>query len=157
MCHSLSTQECHADSIIAEYKLPNPEACDGEDANGAVPSSVVLSRLAQLRLEPDSSEGSHQTRAHRRKARGGQDVEGHSWWEQTCTVREICDGQSLAFAGRWAVDERRYPEVSVKSEVAKRYMTYSEKVGTPELLNTLALGKYLELPCPSGRNRRIAN
>ena len=51
------TQECHADSIMAEYKL-YPEAYDREDANGAVPSSAVLSRLAQLRLEPDSSEGS---------------------------------------------------------------------------------------------------
>ena len=52
------TQECHADSIVSEYKLLYPEAYDRKDANGAVPSSAVLSRLAQLRLEPDSSEGS---------------------------------------------------------------------------------------------------
>ena len=46
------------DSVIAEYKLQNPEAYDREDTNGAVPSSAVLSRVAHFRLEPDSSEGS---------------------------------------------------------------------------------------------------
>ena len=64
------------------------------------------------------------------------------------TVREICDGQSLASPMRWAVDDRRYPEDSVWSEVAKRYMTYSKKVGTPELLTSLALGKISSCPFP---------
>ena len=58
VCHCLPTQECHADSIIAEYKRLFPEAYDSEDTKGAVPSSAVLSRLAQLRLEPDSDGGS---------------------------------------------------------------------------------------------------
>ena len=43
---------------------------------------------------------------------------------------------------------RRYPEDSVWSEVAKRYMTCSEKVGTPELLTSLALGKISSCPFP---------
>ena len=58
VCHCLPTHWCHADSIIAEYTLLYPEAYDREDANGAVPSSPVPSRLAQLRLELDSSQGS---------------------------------------------------------------------------------------------------
>ena len=37
--------------------------------------------------------------------------------------REICDGQSLASPGRWAVNDRRHPEDSIWSEVVKRYMT----------------------------------
>ena len=40
---------------------------DREDTKGAVPSSAVLSRLAQLRLEPDSDDGS------------GQDVVARCW------------------------------------------------------------------------------
>ena len=39
------------------------------------------------------------------------------------------------------MDDRRYPEDPIWSEVAKRYMTYSEKVGTLELLASLSLGK----------------
>ena len=96
MCHCLPTQECHADSIIAEYKLLYPEAYDRENANGAVPSSAVLSRLVQLRLEPDSSEGSSPDEGAQKKGsgwtgRGRPLLVGSSY-----TVREICDGQSLA-------------------------------------------------------------
>ena len=44
--------------------------------------------------------------------------------------------------------DRRYPEDPTWSEVAKRCMTYSEKVGTPELLASLALEKISRCPFP---------
>ena len=62
------------------------------------------------------------------------------------TVREVCDGQSLASPGRWAVEDRRYPENPVWSELARRSLDYAQKAGTPELLTSLALGKVS--PCP---------
>ena len=47
------------------------------------------------------------------------------------------------------------------SEVAKRYMIYSEKVGTPELLASLALEKISSCPFPPGEinelNRGVSN
>ena len=102
--------------------------------NGAVPSSAVLSRLTQHRLEPDSSEGSSPDEGAQKKRSGWTGRGRPLLVGSSLTVREICDGQSLAFPGRWAVDGR-YPEDSMWSEVAKRYMTYSEKryAGTFEL------------------------
>ena len=64
------------------------------------------------------------------------------------TVREVCDGQSLASPGRWAVEDRRYPEDRVWCEVSRRFMDYAEKAGTPELLTSLALGKVSSCPFP---------
>ena len=147
--YCLPTQECHADSINAEHKLPYTEAYDREDANGAVPSSAVVSRLASI------SAGSGLKRRVVTPDEGGQ-KKGSGWTGRgrplmvgSCyAVREICDGQSLASPGRPAVDDTKYPEDPVWSEVAKRYMTYSEKVGTPELLTSLALGKVSSCPFP---------
>ena len=151
VCHCLPTQECHADSIIAEYKLLYLEACDREDANGTVPYSAVSARLAQLRLEPDSSEGSSPDEGAKKKKNSGWTGRGRPLLvRSSCAVRKICDGQSLASPERWAVDDRRYPGDSVWSEVAKRYMTYSEKAGTRELLTSLALVYW------SARSRREA-
>ena len=66
----------------------------------------------------------------------------------SCSVREVCDGQSLASPGQWAVEDRRYQEDPVWSEVARRKMDYAEKAGTPELLTSLALGKVSSCPFP---------
>ena len=107
VCHCLPTHECHADSIIAEYKLLYLEACDREDANGALPSSAVLTRLAQLRLEPDSSEGSSPDEGAQKKGSGWTGRGRPLLVASSYTVREICDGQSLASTGRWAHDCRR--------------------------------------------------
>ena len=152
VCHCLPTYECHADSVISEYMLLCPEAYDIENANGAVPSSAVLRRLAQLRLERDSSEGSSPDEGAQKKGSGWKAALGGI---KLCgTGESACDGQSLASPGRWAVDDRRYPEDSIMSQVPKRYMTYSEKVGTPELLASLALWK-VSSSLSSGRNWRI--
>ena len=84
----------------------------------------------------------------RRKVQGGLDVEARCWLVQVIPCVRFCDGQSLASPGRWAVEDRRYPEDPVWSEVARRYVDYAEKAGTPELLTTLALGKVSSCPFP---------
>ena len=85
-------------------------------------------------------------RVHPRRGNTGSGWTGRG----SLTVTEICDGPPLASPGRWAVDDRRYPEDPIWSEVAKRYMAYSEKVGTPELLTSLALGKISSCPFRPG-------
>ena len=139
ICRCLPPQECHADSIIAEYKLLFPDAYDREDTKVAVPSSALLRRLSELRQEPESDGGSSPDE----NGRGSPLLVGSSY-----TVREVCDGQSLASPGPWAVGDRRYPEDPVLSEVARRYMDYAEKAGTPELLNSSALEKVSSCPFP---------
>ena len=70
--------------------------------------------------------------------------------EQTCTTSDGAGLKRRIITRRGRAEERlsRSPEDSVWSEVAKRYMTYSEKVGTPELLTSLALGKISSCPFP---------
>ena len=61
-------------------------------------------------------------------------------------VGEICDGKSLASPGRWAVEDRRYPEDEMWRKVSSLQLTLSQRVGTPELLASLALGKVSACP-----------
>ena len=71
------------------------------------------------------------------------------------TVREVCDGQSLASPGRWAVEDRRFPEDPLWSEVARRLMDYAEKAGTTELLTSLALGLVSSCPFPHSETEEL--
>ena len=149
ICHCLPSQECHADSIIAEHKLLFPDAKDREDTKGAVPSSAVLRRLSELRQEPESEgEGSSPDENVMEKGSGWTGRGSPLMVGSSCTVHEVCDGQSLASPGRWAVEDRRYPEDPVWSEVSRRYMDYAERAGTLELLTSLALGKVSSCPFP---------
>ena len=110
VCHCLPTQACHADSIVAEYRLMFPRAYDREDAKGTVPTSAVLNRLAQLRLEPESDDDLSPDEDAPRKGAGRAGVGSPLLVGSRYTVRELCDGQSLAWPGRWAVEDRRYLE-----------------------------------------------
>ena len=58
VCHCFPAQACHADCKISGYRLMYPPAYDREKHRGTVPSSDVLNRVAQLRLDPDSDVGS---------------------------------------------------------------------------------------------------
>ena len=106
ICHCLPSQECHADSIIVEYKLLFPDAYDREDTKGAVPSSAALRRLSELREELESDGGPPQTRMSPRKVRGGLDVEAHCWLVQVIPcVRFATDSRSRRLdAGRWRTE-----------------------------------------------------
>ena len=149
ICHCLPSQQCHADSIIAEYQLLFPDAYNREDTRGTVPSSAVLQRLSELRQEPESDGGSSPDENVPEKGSGWTGHGNPLLVGSSYTIREVCDGQSLASPGRWAVDDRRYPEDQVWSEVSRRYMDYAERAGTTELLTSLALGKVSSCPFPN--------
>ena len=147
VCHCRADQACHADSIIAVYKETFPLAYDRNNTTAAAaPSAEVLNRLAQQREVPESDDGS--TADEGAPGRG-------SGWVGTCkpmqigsgyTRRDICDGQSLASPGRWAVEHRTYPDDETWRSVSSLYTDFSRRVGTPALLTSLALGKVSECP-----------
>ena len=58
-----------------------------------------------------------------------------------CTLREFCDGQSLASPGRWEPHARRFPESSCWKRV-----DFVHRVGTTSLLMELALGRVEKSP-----------
>ena len=57
------------------------------------------------------------------------------------TVREYCDGQSLASPGRWPPGARKYPTSDTWNAVARLYREYTSRHGTEELLVMPARGK----------------
>ena len=148
ICLCLPSQECHADSIIAEYKLLFPDAHDREDTKGAVPSSAVLLRLSELREEQESDGRSSTDENVPEKGSGWYGCGSPLLAGSSYTAREVCDGQSLASLARWAVEDRRYPEDPVWSEVAGRFFDYAEKAVTTELLTSLAWTKVSSCPFP---------
>ena len=106
VCHCRANQACLADSTIKVYKSLFPAAFNREDISTAtVPSAEVLSGLASLREVPDSDDGS--------TADGGAPARGTGWvgtGKPGYTRRDMCDGQTLASPGRWAVEHRKYPD-----------------------------------------------
>ena len=146
VCHCRLEQPCHADSIISVYRDMFPEAYDRDAVTTAAPSAEVLNRLARLREEQDSDEGS--------TADEGAPTRGTGWTGRGppmqvgsgYTRRDVCDGQSLASPGRWPVENRSYPEHEVWLAVSRLFMDFSRRVGTPALLVSLALGKVSESP-----------
>ena len=63
-----------------------------------------------------------------------------------CTSRDFCDGQSLASPGRWAPDERQYPETESWREVVGLFRKYAETYTSARLLVELSLGKVSQSP-----------
>ena len=135
---STADQACRADSIITVYKEMFPDVYNREDtATAAAPSAEVLRRLARLREEPESDDGS--TADERARVRG-------AGWVGTSkpmqigsgyTRRNTCDGQSLASPGRWPVEHRTYPEDETWRLVSDLHRDFSCRVGTPALLPLL--------------------
>ena len=65
-----------------------------------------------------------------------------------CTVRDHCDGQSLASPGRWPVAARSYPETDIWQEVVGLFWKFSQQFGTKSLLMDLALGRVGKFQIP---------
>ena len=150
VCHCRADQACHADSIIAVYKETFPLAYDRNVTTGAAaPSAEVMNRLAQQREVPESDDGSTADEGAPGRGSGwvgtGKPMQIGSGY----TRRDICDGQSLASPGRWAVEHRTYPDDETWRSVSGLYTDYSRRVGTPALLASLALGKESECPFSS--------
>ena len=102
LCHCGAQQTCHADILISAYSSAFPDAFDWNDVPASPPpTSDQLNHLAELRDEHDSSEGS--------TADGGSRP-SESGWTGTgrpmqvgigFSVRDFCDGQTLASPDRW--------------------------------------------------------
>ena len=61
------------------------------------------------------------------------------------TVRDYCDGQSLASPGRWPVAARQHPGKKALARVCL-FRKFSQQFGTRELLMNLALGRVEAMP-----------
>ena len=116
--------------------------------SGVPPTSDQLNYLAELREEHGSSEGST---ADEDAAPAGSGWKGSGKPMQVgigYTVRDFCDGQSLASPGRWAPSDRRYPQSDAWSAVVVLVKRFSEVFGTTKLLMDLALGRIKKCPFP---------
>ena len=149
VCHCGPQQPCHADVLISAYSHSFPGAFDRDDPHSGVPpTSDQLNYLAELREEHGSSEGST---ADEDAAPAGSGWKGSGKPMQVgigYTVRDFCDGQSLASPGRWAPSDRRYPQSDAWSAVVVLVKRFSEVFGTTKLLMDLALGRIKECPFP---------
>ena len=140
--------------LLLNTSCYTPRPYDREDTKDAVPSSAVLSRLTQLRLELDSDDGSTPDEGTPKRGsgwtgRGSPLLVGSSY-----TVREVCDGQSLAFPGRWAVDDRRYLEDPIWSEVQGLH-DLLRKGRHAGALGLVGSWEDIELSFTSWRDRRV--
>ena len=111
-------------------------------------SHYQLNYLAEPREEHDSSEGST---ADEDAGPSGSGWKGSGKPMQVgigYTVRDFCDGQSLASPGRWSPSERRYPQSDAWNAVVGLVKRFSEGFGTTKLLMDLALGRIKECPFP---------
>ena len=64
------------------------------------------------------------------------------------TARQLCDGQTLAWPGRWPPEQRQYPEGSSWKQVSALLFSFAREWGTPELLMKLAVGRVKSCPFP---------
>ena len=140
------TQSCHGDIITREFSAMFPNGFDREESDGVVLSSKVLNYMSRLREEPPSEEGSSTDEGVPPKGSGSR---GHG---KPMIIgvghisRELCDGQTLASQGRWPVASRRYPDTALWRSLAAKFIEYSRKYGTTELLMKLALGRVDSCP-----------
>ena len=74
----------------------------------------------------------------------GKDQESRCKSASVYTVRDFCDGQSLASPGRWSPSERRYPQSEAWNAVVGSVKRFSEVFGTTKHLMDLALGRIKE-------------
>ena len=58
VCHCRSSEPCHGDVLIEEFKKSFPDAFDRYRDDGVPPDSRIRSFMARLREEPESDEGS---------------------------------------------------------------------------------------------------
>ena len=83
------------------------------------------------------------------RARGGR-ASVRQWKLVQDTRRDPCVTDSLLHPpGRWPPERRRYPESAEWLSVSRLLMDYSSRVGTPELLLRLAVGRVEHCPFPA--------
>ena len=100
-----------------------------------------LNYLAELREEPDSSGGSSADEEAKPPGTGWTGTGKPMQVGVGYTVRDLCDGQTLAPPGRWPLSMRRYPRSDDWKAVVWLVKRFSECFGTAKLLMDLALGR----------------
>ena len=65
VCHCRTTENCHGDVLIEEFRKPHHNAYDGAAGGGAPPEPAVLSFMARLREEAESDEDRARTKEFR--------------------------------------------------------------------------------------------
>ena len=63
------------------------------------------------------------------------------------TARDTCDGQSLASPGRWALEDRIYPESERWLKVVSLFRRYADTYTSARFLVELSLGRIVKCPC----------
>ena len=141
ICHCRPTERCHGDVLIEQFRDSFPDAYDRTTGGLKPPEPRVLTFMEKLREEPDSDEGSTPDDDAPGKLAGhrgcGEPMKGGVGYTQ----RELCDGQSLASPGRWALGSRQYPSSLHWKDVFERYRRFADRCGTEQLLVSLAMGK----------------
>ena len=148
VCHCTERQSCHADILIRAYREQFPSAYDRDDPNSIPPSTEQLNYLARLREEVDSDEGSCADEGAGSRGSGWTGAGRPMQVGVGYTVRELCDGQSLASPGRWPVEARRYPDCEEWCAVVVPVRQFAEHHCPPRLLVDLALGRVEKTPFP---------
>ena len=144
ICHCLPSQECHADSIIAEYKLLFPVLTIERIRRVQFRHRQYDGDYQSYDKSPNRMGGLPQMRVSQRKVQG-LDVEARSWLGQvTPCVRFATDSRSRRLvAGRWRTEGTQ--RILVWSQVSRRYMDYAES-WHPRVVDLVGMGKVSSCP-----------
>ena len=105
--------------------------------------------------EQDSSEGSSADEGARLSGAGWTGTGKPVHVGVGYTVRDFCDGQSLASPGRWPFAVRRYPQSDNWKTVVALVKRFSVHYGTTKLLMDLELGRVEKCPFPDEAVREL--
>ena len=141
LCHCTRTQDCHADALIGEFKRQFPSSYDRIALGQPRPSARIMTFIAELRCEPESDEVSTADEGAPQRGAGFCGRGRPMQVGLGCTARDFCDGQSLASPGRWAPEDRNYPETKCWFGVVDLFRKFTETFTSAELLVRLSLGK----------------
>ena len=118
VCHCKSSQACHSDSTIEEFRRVYPGAFDREDPEVEPPKSEMLKYLARLRMEPAPEDDSSADEEVPEKGEGWRGTGPAMSLGEGYAAREYCDGQSLASPGRWQEGATQRPNCGRRSRDA---------------------------------------
>ena len=155
VCHCGATEDCLGDVLVEEFRKLYPAAHDRNQPCGVPPGHEIFSFLARLREEPESDEGSSPDEGVPVKFAGHRGNGSPMMVGVGYVQREFCDGQSLAFPGRWSPEARVYPSSAAWSSVRECTWRFTTHYGTEKLLVDLAMGKVEESPFPPDEVLRL--
>ena len=142
VCRSKLRQECHGDVVIEEYAAMHPM-----HSTGTVFMFLHWRQESWTAwLVPGKSQapppGRLRTKALYRQGPAGAARASRLMISSGYTTRQFCDGQSLASPRSWPPPHsRRYPRNSSWLAIADCCRQVATRIGTPQLLMKLVLGK----------------